>query len=266
MKVICLVKFTPDVDAFTYDYEKNVLVRDGVGQIINPEDACALGYALRLKKKYPEIEIEVVTMAPLSARKYVEDILRRRVDQATILSDPQFSGSDTIATSRIIGAYLESISYDVILTGTHTVDGDTAHVPAQIAELLQLDHMSGIVKIDETSFLQRKPLVEVSTETEVETFRIPFPAVLSISRESKIKLPFVRFADLDLEVGHLVKIVDNSILKRNRAQIGLSGSATKVVKTFTKQYEEKANTIHVTCDDNGINTVYDFLKEQGYLL
>ena len=73
MKIICLVKFTPDVDAFEYDYENNVLIRDNVKQIINPDDACALGFAIRLKKKYPEIQIEVVTMGPLSVKKNMED-------------------------------------------------------------------------------------------------------------------------------------------------------------------------------------------------
>ena len=92
MKVICLVKFTPDVDSFEYDYEKNVIVRDNVKQIINPDDACALGFALRLKKKNPELEIEVVTMAPLSAKKQMEDILRRRIKKEQSFRMPNLGG------------------------------------------------------------------------------------------------------------------------------------------------------------------------------
>lgn len=264
MKVVCLLKFTPDVDAFEYDYEKNALIRENVKQIINLDDACALGFALNLKKKHPEIEIEAVTMGPSSVRSLMEDILRRRVDKGTILSDPAFSGSDTLATSLILGSYLKRISYDVILTGTQTLDGDTAHVPSQLAEYLGIEQMTSITKIEETSFLSGAPLVEVDTEHFTDTYKIPFPAVLGIRRESRYKLPFVRFADLDLDVRDKLQIIDNSVLNIDTNFIGAAGSATRVVKTYMQTYEQKEKIV-VQNDKDGIETVYTFLKENGYL-
>lgn len=264
MKIVCLMKFTPDVDAFEYDYEKNVLIRENVKQIINPDDACALGYALGLKKKYPDIEIEVVTMAPLSVKNMMEDVLRRRVDRGTIISDPVFGGSDTLVTSQIIGTYLQSTDFDVILTGTQTLDGDTAHVPSQIAEFLGIGQMSAIIKIEEESFLNGMPVVEVDTENYLDTYRIPFPAVLSVRRESKYRLPFVRYADLEMDVSDRLKIVDHQMLGIDPASTGLKGSATRVVKTYTQTYERKEKIV-VHNDEEGIETVYRFLKENGYL-
>lgn len=264
MKIICLVKFTPDVDAFEYDYEKNVLVRENIKQIINPDDACALGFAIKLKKEHPDVEIEVVTMAPLSVKKQMEDILRRRVDRGTIISDPQFSGSDTLATSLILGTYLKDAEYDVILTGTQTLDGDTAQVPAQLADFLGISHMSAILKIDENSFLNEVPQIEVDTEHYVDTYEIPFPAVLGFRKESKYRLPFVRFADLNLEVSDRLQIIDHESLKVDLNCVGTKGSATKVVKTYTQTYENKEKIV-VGNDEEGIETVYRFLKEKGYL-
>lgn len=264
MKIVCLMKFTPDVDAFEYDYEKNVLIRENVKQIINPDDACALGYALALKKKHPDIEIEVVTMAPLSVKNMMEDVLRRRVDRGTIISDPAFGGSDTLETSRIIGTYLKSVDYDVILTGTQTLDGDTAHVPSQIAEFLGIGQMSAIMKIEEESFLNGMPVVEVDTENYLDTYRIPFPAVLGVRRESKYRLPFVRYADLEMDVSDRLKIVDCQMLGIDPASTGLKGSATQVVKTYMQTYERKEKVV-VQNDEEGIETVYRFLKENGYL-
>lgn len=264
MKIICLIKFTPDVDAFEYDYENNVLIRENIKQIINPDDACALGYALGLKKKHPEIYIEVVTMAPLSIRGMMEDVLRRRVDKGTILSDAAFAGSDTLATSLIIGTYLKSADYDVILTGTQTLDGDTAHVPSQLAEFLGIGQMSAIMKIEEESFLNGMPVVEVDTENYVDTYKITFPAVLGVRRESKYRLPFVRYADLEMDVSDRLKIVDHQMLRLDPEHIGLKGSATRVVKTYTQTYERKEKIV-VHNDEEGIETVYRFLKENGYL-
>lgn len=126
MKIICLIKFIPDVDNFTYDYEKNVLVRENVKLILNPEDACALAFALRIKEKNHETFVEIVSMAPQSTIPLIEDLLRLNVDKATLISDKLYVGSDTYVTSKIIAKYLRKEEYDFILTGSHSLDGDTA--------------------------------------------------------------------------------------------------------------------------------------------
>lgn len=264
MKIICLVKVTPDIDQIEYDYEDNVLIRDSVKSVINPDDACALGFALGLKKEHPDIEIEVVTMGPLSVTDLLKDILRRKIDRATLLSDRSFVGSDTYSTSLILGRYLEMASYDLILTGSHSLDGDTSHVPAQLAEYLKLPQLSYIRKIDEQSFLEKCPVVEVEAEYSLDTYEMSFPAILSLSKESNYRLPFVRFADLDLDVDEFFKVMDNDDLKVDPSKIGLKGSPTQVIKTYTYEYENKEKQI-VQTDDEGIETVYQFLKEEGYL-
>lgn len=265
MKIVCLVKITPDVEEFQYDYEHNVLRRENVKQIINPDDACALGFAVQLKKKHPEVEIEVVSMAPLSAVPLMEEILRRRVDRATLLSDPKFGGSDTLATSRIIGSYLKQTEYDVILSGDHSIDGDTAHIPSQLAEYLGIDQLSSVIRVSEEDFLQGKPVVEVDNDQYLETYELTLPAILSFHRASKIRLPFVRFADLDLDVHDQLQILNHEDLGLVPEQIGHRGSATRVVKTWTRDYEKKQARIFVKNDEAGVDAVYHFLKENGYL-
>ena len=151
MKIICLIKFIPDVDNFTYDYEKNVLVRENVKLILNPEDACALAFALRIKQKNVDTFVEIVSMAPQSTIPLIEDLLRLNVDKATLISDKLYGGSDTYVTSKIIAKYLIKEEYDFILTGSHSLDGDTAHIPSQIAEMLQISQLSNIVKVYEES-------------------------------------------------------------------------------------------------------------------
>lgn len=266
MKILCLVKFTPDVDEFQYDHEKQTLVRENVKTIINPDDACALGFALQLKKQQPEqIHIEVVSMAPMSAVPLMEEILRRRVDKAVMLSDRRFAGSDTLATSRILGAYLKKADFDVILTGDHSADGDTAHIPSQLAEYLGIGQVSAIVGIDKPSFLEGSPLVTVDNDRYLDTYQLTFPAILSVSRASKIRLPFVRFADLRMDVGDKLTTLDLDGLELLPEQAGQSGSPTRVVRTWTRTYQEKPQRQLVGNDEAGVETVYRFLKEQGYL-
>jgi len=264
MKIACLVKFIPDVDNFLYDYEKNILLRESVKLVLNPDDACALAFALEVKGKRPETEVEIVTMAPASVTPLVEDLLRRNADRATIISDRLFAGSDTYATSKIIARYLENTKFDLILTGTHSLDGDTSHVPSQIAELLGLEQLSNIVKIHEESMTNESVIVEVDTEKNIAKFEMQLPCILSLSKESKYKLPFVRYKDLALDVSDRVFVIDNELLSLPETETGLKGSLTKVNRTFTKTIQKKERVL-VGNDEEGIETVYRFLKFKGFV-
>ena len=120
------------------------------------------------------------------------------------------------------------------------------------------------MKIDEQSFLQGTPQVEVDTENHTDIYELTFPSLLAVRRESKYRLPFVRFADLELDVSEHLQIIDNQILNIPPDKIGLKGSPTRVVKTYPQTYENKENMI-VQNDEEGIETVYCFLKEKGYI-
>lgn len=264
MKIICVVKFVPDVDKFSYDYENHVLIRENSRMLINPDDACAIGFALEMKKRNPETFIEVLTMAPSSIIPLVEDILRVDVDSATVISDRLYAGSDSYATSRILSRYLASAEYDCILTGSHAIDGDTSHVPPQIASLLGINQMSNIHRIDEENFNKSSACIEIEDESTLISYEIDLPAVLSLNRESSYRLPYVRYKNLNLDVSKKLNCISNNVLKFDKSDVGLNGSLTRVARTYTKKYQER-ETLVVGTDPMGIETVYDFLKEKKYV-
>lgn len=263
MKIICVVKFVPDVDNFSYDHENHVLIRENSRMLINPDDACAIGFALKMKKQNPDVLIEVLTMGPKSVVALVEDILRVGADLGTVISDRLYAGSDSYVTSRILGRYLSSAEYDFILTGSHAVDGDTSHVPSQIAELLDLNHLSGISRIDE-SLDGSMAVVDVEDERSLCTYEMDLPAVLSLSRESAYRLPYVRYKNLNRDVTHRLNKLSNRDLGFREDEVGLKGSLTSVARTYTKQYEVRKRLV-VGTDDNGIDAVFDFLKEKRFI-
>lgn len=54
-------------------------------------------------------------------------------DEAYLISDRAFGGSDTWATSTIIAAAIEKVGkYDVIFCGRQAIDGDTAQVDQRL--------------------------------------------------------------------------------------------------------------------------------------
>lgn len=264
MKILCLVKFVPDVDNLRYDREKNILIRDNTSLMINPEDACAVATALSLRQDFQDIIIEVVSMAPLGAIPHLEDLVRRGIQKATLLSDPLFSGSDTWVTSRILARFIEHESFDCIFTGTNSLDGGTAQVPPQIAELLDIPCLLYVNGLKNPIIKDQTALVEVEEEQAVLCFAVDLPAVFGFQYTPKRKLPYIRYEDLTRNVSDQVRIISNEVLGLPESELGLRGSLTQVKRLDMDLLYQK-QPIVVQGDEQGIETVYRFLQEKGFL-
>lgn len=263
MKLICLVKFVPDVGSAKYDFERHTLIRDSVHLQLNPDDVCAVAFALRIKARHPETIVEAVTMASARVTPNMEDLLRVGVDRGVILSDPAFAGSDTFATARVLGRYLSRQAYSYLLTGTHSIDGDTSHIPAQLGAVLGLPQMSGIQKIDEPSFAERA-VFEVESDREITAYQMRMPCILSLTRESGYKLPYASRANLEKDFSAQVQIVSNTELGFLPEEVGLAGSKTKVVETYVKRLAQREQHA-VRADENGVEYVFRFLADKGFV-
>ena len=250
MKIVCLIKFVPDAE--------------GPQLVLNPDDACALAQALLIKRNVPDTVIEVVTMAPGTVTGQLEDLLRRNIDRVTLLSDRRFSGSDTLATTRVLARYLETAKFDLMLTGTRSLDGDTSHVPSQLAEGLGLPQLSHVLAVDLSSLRQGKPVVEMDTEAEILSFVVELPAILSLTRECGLQLPYVAFQDLGKDVSAQLRVLSNEELHLDDSEMGLDGSLTQVRRTFAAHGKNEQQVV-VNNDSGGIEVVYGYLKKGGFL-
>ena len=262
MKIACLIKFVPNIQNFKYDYEKNVIIRENSRMILNPDDIQALNTALTITEQH-NATLEVITMAPATIMPYARDIVRLGVHKLTILCDKDFAGSDTYATSKIISTYISQHKYDIVITGTHSLDGGTAHTPAQIAHLLGYPQLSNITQVLELS--PHRAQVQTETDTTTSTYNIQLPAVLSFIKQAKTKLPFIKYENFTKDVDHQINILTNNELKVPQEYIGLNGSKTKVKKTYAQQSSTKTHTTFVTADEQGIATLHKFLVDKGYL-
>lgn len=263
MKIVCLVKIIPDVEHFTYDYEKNILVRENKKSIVNPEDSCAVAAALMMKEKYGG-EVTVVSMGPVSNQKYLENFIRCGADRAVLISDEMYRGSDTYVTSRILAKGIEVCGFDLIIGGTHSLDGDTGQVLPQVAEHLDAEIMSHVTGIRRDERTDRDILVEAEDEEKKLLFSISLPAVIGISGESEYKLPYIRYDDRKKDVSDRLKVLTNRELCFGEGEIGLAGSRTRVLRTWPKKFSDREKKV-VQNDEAGIEYVYQFLREKGFL-
>ena len=146
MKIIVCIKQVPNTTEIKIDPVTNTLKRDGVPSIINPDDKAAIEAALQLKEQCGA-HVTVITMGPPQAEKALREALAMGADEAHLITDRVFGGSDTLATSTIIAAAVKKLGCDLVLCGRQAIDGDTAQVGPQIAEHLdipQITYAAGI--------------------------------------------------------------------------------------------------------------------------
>ena len=143
---------------------------------------------------------------------HLEDIVRRGVDAASLITDSCFSGSDTYVTSRILARHLSRQDYDCVFAGTRTLDGGTAHVPAQIAEELNMAHLSNISQVETETLSSGRALVDVDDEDATLRFEVDLPALLGFQYSTKHKLPYIPYEAMNLDTRNRIRIVTNTDL------------------------------------------------------
>ena len=145
---------------------------------MNPFDLFALEMAVQLKKEYSG-SITAVTMGPKISEEVLWEALAIGADRAVLLSDPRFAASDTLATSYVLGMGIRKIGrFDLILCGMRTTDSDTGQVGPQLAEELDLPHVTGVEKLERKKDLFR---VERVSDGFREILEVSSPALFTIA-------------------------------------------------------------------------------------
>lgn len=243
MKIIACIKQVPNTAEVKIDRETNTLVREGVPSIINPFDLNAIEECLLLKERFGG-SVTVISMGPPQVEAALRDVLSLGVDQAGLLCDRAFAGADTLATSYTLAAGIKKIgAFDLILCGKQAIDGDTAQVGPEIAEWLDIPHMTYVCSINEVSPVGR-PLggasITVSRLVEggYEQASASLPALLTVVREvNEPRLPSFR-ASLRAKTQPIAVWGAND-LDVDPGRIGIPGSPTRVSRIFVPQYDRQ---------------------------
>jgi electron transfer flavoprotein alpha subunit len=175
VKLVVCLKQVPSLDRVRFD-KANRIVREDVAAITNPLDLRALAHGLALRASCGG-ELVALTMGPPQARATLEDAIRRGADRAIHLLDKRFAGADTLATARALARALEREAPDLVLFGRNSLDGATAQVGPQVAELLGFPHLNQAT----TATLEEDRLtIERETERGSEEWNLPVPAAVSV--------------------------------------------------------------------------------------
>ena len=147
MKIAICIKHVPTAENVEVNEETHQLIRDTAESDTNPCDLNALEFALQLKNA-TDGTIDVFSMGPENAMASLKKSLAIGADNAYLLADKRFAGSDTLGTARVLAAGIKTHGpYDVIFTGSESSDGGTGQVGPMIAEIFGMPDVSETVSV-----------------------------------------------------------------------------------------------------------------------
>ena len=179
MKIAVCVKYVPVISRITFDYEKKIIVREGVPSEVNLFDLLGLVRAVELKQG-PGDEVVVISMGPPTAREGLLQCLALGADRAVLLTDRALAGSDTLATARALSLALGMEQPDLIICGRNSTDAETGQVGPEIAELMGIPHVSQVSKLDytpDTGFIEARRV----TDMGYQNIQCPLPALVCVT-------------------------------------------------------------------------------------
>ena len=235
LTIISLIKQVP-VPSEMRMGEDGLMDRTKAKSIINIDCQFGLEAGLQLKKQNPDARLIVCSMGPGSFEVALRTAISMGYDEAYLLSDRKLGGSDTYATGLAISTMLKHLGFTkdskdpyIILAGRQTSDGDTAHVPSQVAENIGIPQATFVesVKADGNGNVVAKRIIEGG----YQMMKLPMPCVISLtptgipprkpSLSGAIKarnLKITTFGIADIGLG--------------TEKIGISGSPTIVAKVI----------------------------------
>ncbi|MGC2477959.1 MAG: electron transfer flavoprotein subunit beta/FixA family protein [Candidatus Sulfotelmatobacter sp.] len=212
MEILVCVRRVPDTSENEIELNAagNDIERDELVYSVNEADNYAVEEALQIRDRVGG-NVTVVTVGAEDD----EEVLRRQLamgaNQAVLISDDAFSGSDGRGVATILKDFVQKGSYDLILTGVQADDG-AAQVGGMLAAMLDYPFASLV-----NSITVDGEKLKVSREIEGgnrEINEVDLPCVLSIQtginepryvgmrgirQVASVPIPALGFSDLGIE-------------------------------------------------------------------
>ncbi len=266
MHIVVTVKQVPEIADVQVNPDTGSIIREGVPSILNPFCEYALDHAVRLKAIFPQIRITAVSMGPPQARSALLRALELGADRAVLACDRKFAGSDTWATAWALAQTIRRTvpDFSLIFVGKQAIDGDTAQVGPEIAEILSLPQISYGVCAELASNYKK---IQVTREMECgsQVIEARLPALVSFSK-GEIVRRVPSFAEILAARSKPLEIVTADDLEVAEKDVGLSGSFTRVVKVFAPAAKPAGRLVADLDPAGASREILRFLEEQGRLV
>lgn len=261
MEILVCARRVPDtseneieINAAGSDIERDELVYS-----INEPDNYAVEEALQIRDRVGG-NVTVVTVG----NEADEEILRRELamgaNQAVLISDDAFSGTDGRGIAAVLAAFVKKGHYDLILTGVQADDG-AAQVGGMLAAMLDYPFASLVnsIKVEDGK-------LRVSREIESgnrEINEIDLPCVLSI--QTGINEPrYVGMRGIRQVASLPIPALGSADVGVDQAAVGEAGASVKRVDYFVPVLSKGAQMLHGSREENA-DQVLELVAAKGGL-
>jgi electron transfer flavoprotein beta subunit len=261
VNIIVLMKDIVDLTEIKVDPNTQRPILAGLSRKISDVDKRAVEAAVQLKEKHGG-KVTVVSLGDDKTRTALREALAMGGDEAYLLKDPVFDGSDTLATSRILAAAIRKVGgFDLILCGEMTLDSLSAQVGPRISELLELPQVTYARRLE---LKGDKIVAERDLEDEDEVVEASMPALVAVAREiNEPRIPALM---------NIMKASRKPISEWNCAALGISsgevgaaGSAVKVLEVKAPPMERKRIIVKAETEEEAAKSLVERLIKDGVL-
>lgn len=265
MNIAVTIKQVPETSNAKVDPETGTMIREGLESIINPLDLYAIEEALKLKETYGG-EITLFSMGPPKALEAIKEAISMGCDKGVLLTDRAFAGSDTWATSYVLGLAIKKAGgFHIIISGSRATDGDTGQVGPELAAQLGIPVATYVSRIQTCDGSVMKVHREV--EEGYEILDIELPALLTVTKEINFpRLPTLK-GKKKAKTAPIVTWGAED-LNTDKEKIGLAGSPTRVAKIFTPNLLRSAQMIYVKDEkdaDEAVDKIIHYMESINIL-
>lgn len=254
MKIVVCIKQVPGSTRVDLDPVTRTIIRDARRAITNPFDAFAIEQAIRIKEEQETAGEPVETIALSMGIPATESLLRdavcRGLDRAVLVSDRAFAGADTLATAYTLSQAIRHLGgADLILCGKMAVDGDTAQTGPELAERLGWPHVTDVSEI--MAITAKKITVRKKLAGGCQILQVQLPALITVAANiATPRLPSI--AGIRRGQQAPFEFLNAQALIADPSQIGLKGSPTQVIHTFTPERCKKCLTVAGDADEQAL--------------
>ena len=243
MQIVVCLKPVPDPKHWqdmSLDPVTKTLRRTGIPSVIDPLGKNALEEALRIMQGC-DGKVVVVSMAPPQTVDVLREVLAMGASSAVLLSDRSFAGADTLATSYVLSLGIRKLgTYDLVICGGRSLDGGTAQVGPQLAEFLDVPH---VTRVNRVEFVADTAIrVRAKLDHGYQIVEAKLPALLTVEKD--INVPRLKSLMGIIQArNRTIEVWDATALRADAAAIGAAGSPTQVADVFMADLSRRGETI-----------------------
>jgi electron transfer flavoprotein beta subunit len=260
MEIFVCMKYAPDTSEADIEISKDGrdIKKDDLDFDMNNWDRFAIEEAVQLKEKHGG-KVTVVTVGQEEAEEMLRECLARGADEAFLLCDEAFEGSDGFAVARILAKFIRDRKWDLALTGTLADDDGAAQVGGMLAALLDAPGatLAYDLQVEEGKINLKRELEGGLSEKVV----IQTPAVISVA--TGLNEPrFVSIRAVRKVASAEIPIIDAEELGVEKELVGPAGSRLEIEKMELPPEGEGAEIIPGSTED-AAKKLAEILKEKG---